>query len=95
MNRRHVDMYHLFKNELKDLARRIAFFGVNYRDFLVGCAILAYDGFEYRIFVGYNIMTKKGGPKRCAECDALEAVRAAGFDLIVVLPRIGNMINRR
>lgn len=72
------------------LARFAAFAGINYRDFLVGCAMLAYNGSEYRIFWGANFMPAlKPGPKRCAEFEALEKAIKAGYLEIIAIAVAG------
>ncbi|MBI4363380.1 MAG: hypothetical protein HY545_00850 [Candidatus Doudnabacteria bacterium] len=86
MHRHHVDVYLLLKVFLKSIAREAAYLGDNHRDFLVGCAILAYNGHEYGIFWGANFMPfTKPGPKICAEINALRNTRRAGFQEIIAI----------
>lgn len=84
MDRQHVETLHLLMGLLKAIARKAAFQGVNHRDFCVGCAILAYNGYEYRVFWGANWMPYPSpGPKICAEINALHKAWDAGFYEII------------
>jgi cytidine deaminase len=86
VNRLHVDKYLQLKDVLADMAREVRVKGYQYRNFLVGSAILVYDGSHYRIFASTNLMPVKGGPKVCAEQGALVNARSQGpFPLIVAI----------
>jgi len=62
----------------------------NYRDFSVGCALLAFNVFgEYRIVLGGNTMNRKGGSKICAELDAFHLATGNRFDYFEKIAVIG------
>ncbi len=90
MNRQHVDMYLTLKDLLVAMARKSAQRGSSYREFFVGCAVLAYNGRVYRIFRGVNLYPIKGETKVCAEQSALGAARACGFDFLVAIVVAGD-----
>lgn len=86
MPRRHVEMYLICKPRLAALARKVAKNADSHRNFLVGCAILAFNGKRYKIFTGVNIKCEKGNaPKVCAEQGALSAAKAAGYLEIIAI----------
>lgn len=62
-----------------------------YRNFYVGCALLAYSekAVSYRIFTGYNTKPKKNVKKKCAEVRAFEAAVKAGFTEAVSMVVVG------
>lgn len=89
MLRRHVDMYQMEKANLANLARTAAFRGLNYRDFLVGSAILGFNGQEYKIFEGANLMLAKDEAKICAEGHALRNLTFAGYSQVIAIAVAG------
>jgi cytidine deaminase len=61
--------------------------GLSYRNFNVGCAVLACSGQkqEYKVFVGANLKAGPGTVKVCAERVAIMASVSAGYNFIVAI----------
>ena len=72
--------------EAKEAANRAA---MSYRHFHVGCAAFAFNqeaplGEQWKIFFGANVKAEnKPGIKQCAEVQAIQAARIAGYNLII------------
>ncbi|MBI4262504.1 hypothetical protein HY624_03190 [Candidatus Uhrbacteria bacterium] len=75
--KRYDDAYRTHKQDLKVTASRIRDEAVSYREFKVGCALLAEapEGktVDYTIHFGYNFKPVKGSEKLCAERNAFES----------------------
>lgn len=86
-------MHHSAVAEWMDMlvatARAASLRNKSYRNFQVGCAVLAWDGETYRMFVGANAKPIEGGPKICAEQVAVMSAIAAGFETIVIIVMAG------
>ncbi len=85
MDQKHVDKYVEEKQTLVRLAREAQQRGISYRGFKVGCALLAFNGQEYKIFQGANMKPFKQGPKYCAEGIALGSAQAEHYNFIVAI----------
>lgn len=92
----HVNYFFQIWEFLVNRAREAAKFAISYRDFHVGCAILAYSekrylltGFKspaYKIFTGANIKLQPGeGPNIHAEEIAIGTALQWDFDTIVAI----------
>lgn len=74
---------------LIDQARSAAGRAVSYRNFRVGCAILAWTptprtlADSYRVFLGANMKANPNTPKVCAEMTALGGAIAEGYTRIL------------
>jgi len=63
---------------------------ISWRNFLVGCAVLASKkGEGYKIFAGANCKTEKNGYPICAEQVAIMATVAEGYDRIHYIVVVG------
>ncbi len=89
METRHFDAYARMKEKLIRKARHAAQNALSYRNFHVGCAVLAWNGRAYRTFLGANMKPAKDGPKTCAEQVAVGSARARGYRLIVAIVVVG------
>lgn len=76
-----------FEHQLEELirrARQASTRAVSYRDFRVGCAVLAEnDRGRTRRFLGANAKPIADGPKICAEQVAVMAAVTYGYDRII------------
>lgn len=93
--KKHLDRYALFIRynfELQCATLYQAYFQAeNYRDFRVGAAVLAYNGKDFKIFGGANIMNGKGRPKVCAEQQAIKHAIINGFYEILAVCVVGKL----
>ena len=85
MDARHLAAFKKRRRTLIRLARQAASRANSYRGFKVGCVVLGWDGRDYKTFLGANIKPVEGGPKVCAEPQAIGSARAAGCELVVAI----------
>jgi cytidine deaminase len=97
----HVSVFFQLWEHLIDRAREAADkFAFSYRNFKVGCAVLAFSreqqmlaGYKvagYKVFTGFNVKPQSGdGPNIHAEEIAIGAARAEGYDTIVAITVVG------
>lgn len=86
----HLYMFNQMKLFLAEQAREVALrSAVSYRNFSVGCALLAFNPNAYyyrsvhKVFRGANVKIGEGSHKICAEQIAINAARAEKYPLIV------------
>ena len=79
-------IFETFREQLEKEARRQADSeAFNYRNYHVGCAILATNRHELKIFGGANMMPRKGGQKSCAEIQSLNKAYIDLYDYPLVI----------
>jgi cytidine deaminase len=84
-------IYQQSKQYLIDRARDVAQYASSYRNFKVGCAILAWrpegQGMtgHYKVFAAANVKPLADGPKQCAETTAVCYARSNGYTTIIAI----------
>ncbi|OGF26707.1 hypothetical protein A2477_00965 [Candidatus Falkowbacteria bacterium RIFOXYC2_FULL_47_12] len=84
---KHKLEYEKQKASLVEGAREALKHGISYRNFNVGCTVLAWSDQkqEYKVFVGANLKAGAGTVKVCAERVAIMSAVSAGYSFIAAI----------
>ncbi len=95
MEKKHLDAYGRYREELIRQARWVAQRAYSYRGFNVGCALLAWrpKGIspteKYKVFTAANVKPLQHIPKQCAETTAACYARSNGYTKVIAIVVVG------